>query len=359
MIFTDTPCWTTCWNDGNSFIKGLMNPKIEFVLVKHPWMENDCNFADILLPVNTKFEEEDINWDLESGQYHTVYHEAKAIEPYGETYSDWEIACMLADRFGVLKEYKEQTGGQTVSDKIKEVYNHYGVEKMVSLDELKEKGYYVIPTDPEWFKQPAGLRLFHDDPIKNPLKTPTGKIEFVSTNLKKHFPDDTERPPLPHWIEKGSGHDERICSQRANEYPLLLMSNHGRWRVHANCDDITWTREILTCKVPGPDGYKYEPLWINPRDAASRDIQTGDIVSIQNERGTVLGGAYVTERMKPGVVYIDHGARLDPIVPGEIDRGGAINTITPHNITSKNAVGMATSGFLVEVEKTDMDELRQ
>ena len=124
-------------------------------------------------------------------------------------------------------------------------------------------------------------------------------------------------------------------------------------------DDLTWIREIQTCKVQGPDGYKYEPLWINPRDAAARGIQTGDIVGIHNERGIVLGGAYVTERMKPGVVYMDHGARLDPIVPGEIDRGGAINTITPHNITSKNAVGMATSGFLVEVKKSDMDELRQ
>ena len=56
---------------------------------------------------------------------------------------------------------------------------------------------------------------------------------------------------------------------------------------------------------------------------------------------------------------MDHGARLDPIDPGKIDRGGAINTITPHNNTSKNAVGMATSGFLVEVNKADMDELRQ
>jgi len=177
--------------------------------------------------------------------------------------------------------------------------------------------------------------------------------------LKKHFPDDTERPPMPHWIEKGPSHDERISSHRANEYPLLLMSNHGRWRVHANCDDITWTREIQTCKVQGPDGYKYEPLWINTKDAASRGIETGDIVSIHNERGVVLGGAYVTERMKPGVVYIDHGARLDPIDPGKIDRGGAINTITPHNITSKNAVGMATSGFLVEVEKADINELMQ
>jgi len=230
---------------------------------------------------------------------------------------------------------------------------------MVSFKEFKENGYFVIPTDPKWSDQPAGLRLFHDDPVKNPLKTPTGKLEFVSTNLKKHFPDDIERPPMPHWIEKGQSHDERTSSSRARKYPLLMMSNHGRWRVHANMDDLTWIREIQTCKVQGPDGYKYEPLWINPKDAAARGIQTGDIVSTFNERGIVLAGAYVTERMKPGVVYMDHGARLDPIDPGKIDRGGAINTITPHNNTSKNAVGMATSGFLVEVNKADMDELRQ
>jgi hypothetical protein len=51
----------------------------------------------------------------------------------------------------------------------------------------------------------------------------------------------------------------------------------------------------------------------------------------------------------PGAVYIDHGARYDPIVPGELDRGGAINTLTPHNLTSKNATGMVSSGFLAEV----------
>ena len=61
----------------------------------------------------------------------------------------------------------------------------------------------------------------------------------------------------------------------------------------------------------------------------------------------------------PGVVYMDHGARYDPIVPGEIDRGGAINTITPHNITSKNATGMVVSSFLVEVEGVNLGELRK
>jgi hypothetical protein len=55
---------------------------------------------------------------------------------------------------------------------------------------------------------------------------------------------------------------------------------------------------------------------------------------------------------------MDHGARYDPIVPGVLDRGGAINTITPRNLMSKNATGMATSGYLVEVERVDIEALR-
>jgi len=191
------------------------------------------------------------------------------------------------------------------------------------------------------------------------LKTPSGKLEFYSQNLAKHFPDDDERPPVPHWIEKGESHDERITSERAKKYPLLMMSNHGRWRVHAQCDDIPWTREAPTCKVKGPDGYNYEPLWMNPADAFARGIENGDVIKVYNERGAVMGGAYVTERLMPGVAYMDHGARYDPIVPGELDRGGAINTITPHNKTSRNATGMVVSSFLVEVEKVDLHELRK
>jgi hypothetical protein len=59
----------------------------------------------------------------------------------------------------------------------------------------------------------------------------------------------------------------------------------------------------------------------------------------------------------PGVVYVDHGARHDPIDSGTIDRGGAINTIAPPGITSKNACGQATSGYLVEVQRVSMGEM--
>jgi anaerobic selenocysteine-containing dehydrogenase len=356
MIWTDSPCWITCWNDGNSFIRALRSPKIEFILAQHPWLENDCLFADVILPVSTKFEERDIGADVESGQYHTIFVEGKCIEPVGESRSDYEIVCMIAEKLGLLEKY---SGGKSIEELIKLSFDNSGVQHLTTYEELKKKGYFVIPNDPNWQKTPPGLIEFYNEPDKYPLNTPSGKIEFYSQNLARYFPKDKERPPVPHWIEKGESHDERLSSKRAKKYPLLIMSNHGRWRVHAQCDDISWTREAATCKVKGPDGYAYEPLWINPRDAAARGIESGDVVKIYNERGAVLGGAYVTERIMPGVVYMDHGARYDPIVPGELDRGGAINTITPHNLTSKNATGMAVSSFLVEVEAADLKNLRE
>ena len=103
----------------------------------------------------------------------------------------------------------------------------------------------------------------------------------------------------------------------------------------------------------------YEPLWINPSDAVARGIENGDVVKVYNERGAVLGGAYVTERLMPGVAYMDHGARVDSIVPGQLDRGGAINLISPIGITSKNAAGMATSGYLVQVERVSMAQMEE
>ena len=359
MIWTDSPCLLTCWNDSNRIVDAYRSPKIECMVAQHPWLENDCLYADIVLPVNTKFEEDDIGSDMESSHFTSIFLEKKCIEPIGESKSDYETVCAVAEKLGLLEKY---TGGKSVDEWIKNGFDTSGVPEagLIGWEEFREKEYYVVPTDPKWETYRAGMIDFYEDPDKNPLKTPTGKLEFYSQRLAEHFPDDEERPPVPHWIPYGESHQESLLLPRAKKYPLLCQSNHGRWRVHAQMDDINWFREIVTGKVRGPDGYLYEPMWIHPSEAAKRDIKSGDVVKIYNERGAVLAGAYVTERIMPGVAYIDHGARYDPIVPGELDRGGAINTITPHRGTSKNCRGgMVASGFLVEVEKADMDELRK
>ncbi|MDP2916694.1 MAG: molybdopterin-dependent oxidoreductase [Dehalococcoidia bacterium] len=355
MIWQDTPSQITCWNDTNTYVRALRSQKIEFILSQHPWLENDVQFADIILPVSTKFEEEDIGLDILGGQFNLILHEPKCIEPVGESRSDYEIVCMLAERLGLLKEYSD---GKSVEDWIKLGFETSGTQEHISFEKFKEKGYWVAPTDPNWESYPVGLIGFYEDPVKNPLSTPTGKLEFFSQRLAERFPGDEERPPVPHFIPYGESHQESLQHPRAGKYPLLIISNHPRWRVHAQHDDMKWLREIPTCKVRGPDGYFYEPLWMHPVDAAERNIRHSDVVKVFNERGAVLGGAYITERIMPGSVYMDHGARYDPIVTGELDRGGAINTISPDNLTSKNATGMVVSAFLVEVEKANLDELR-
>jgi trimethylamine-N-oxide reductase (cytochrome c) len=356
MLWSDMPCEIDCWADTNSVMKAFRSPKMEFILVQHPWFENDCRFADILLPVNTKLEEEDIESNNFSGQYNSLYHEEQCIEPLGESKSDYEIVCLVAEKLGVLEQF---TQGRTVKDWIKHGFETSGAQDFISYEEWMKKAYCVIPTDPDWAKYPIGMENFRKAPENNPLQTPSGKIEFYSERLDLYFPGDKERPPVPHWVERSETHDERRSGERAKKYPLLLVSNHPRWRVHVQCDDMTWLREIPTCKVRGPDGYEYQPVWINPVDAAKRGIENGDVVKVYNERGAVLGGAYVTERIMPGAVSQDHGARYDPIVIGELDRAGANNTICPHNTSSKNATGIATSGYLVEIERVDLEELRR
>ena len=352
MIWSDTPCWIACWNCGNRTVEALRSPKIETIVMQHPWLENDMLYADIILPTCTKFETEDIMIGCDAF-YQSVYREGQCVEPIGESKSDYEAVGEVAKKLGIYEQYTE---GKSVAEWIKLGYESCGIKDLISWETLEEKGFYCVPPAPGWENDPTPRIDFYTDPETYPLKTPTGKIEFEATGLLENFPDDKERPPVPHWIPFGKTHQESRLHPRAEKYPLLLVSNHPRWRSHAQLDDISWLREIPTCKVRGPDGYAYEPVWLNPADAASRGIESGDVVMLFNERGIVLGGARVTERIMAGATYQDHGARTDLIADG-IDRGGNNNLISPGKTTSANTQGQVCSGFLVQVAKVTPEQM--
>jgi len=361
MIWTDTPCWETCWNGGYVMQEALQHESIEFVLVQHPWMENDCLFADIIVPTNTKLENVDIGTDTENGQWNVLYYEELAVNPRYESVSDMEVVAEVAKRletYGGSYEdlYERYTKGNEVEDFIRIGFESTGAKDIMSFEEFKEKKYITFPAKPDWEELPAGLIKFYEDPEANPLQTPSGKLEYYSVALAEKFPNDLERGPVPRWIEESAEHKERIDSERAVSYPFLLVTNHPHWRVHANMDDVTWMREVCSCKVTGPDGYAYEPVWVNPLDAGKLSLKDGDVVKVYNERGAVLGGVTITERIMPGAVYQDHGARVDTIVCGQggLDRGGANNLIAPLATTSTHSYGEVTNGFLVNIEKVDV-----
>jgi trimethylamine-N-oxide reductase (cytochrome c) len=358
MLWIDSPKWTSSWNCGNMYIDALHTDIIETVVAQHIWMEDDCLLADILLPVNTKFEEFDINCDIMSGNYNALMIEDQAVEPLGESKSDWECAMAVAEKLGEDVYNKLTNNGQTYEERARIGFETSGIEDRLTWEEFQEKKVYVVPTAKDWEDDAAGFYNFYKWPEHYPLSTPSGLLEYDSPRLAEAFPDDDERGPYPKWIEKGETHpDERLSTSRAEKYPFLIVSNHPHFRMHSQMDDCAWLREIKMCKVKGPDGYAYEPVWINPKDAKKLDVSSGDIVKIFNERGWTMGGVIVTSRIMEQVVLQDHGARIDPIEPGISDRGGTNNLIAPKAIISKNCAGEVTSGYLVGIEKVDVFEL--
>ena len=319
MMWMDNPCRSTCWNNSMESIQAFRSPKLETIVVQHPWLENDTIYADIILPVNTKLEERDFAQISSASPMNGIAIEEKAIEPLGESLVRLRSRRRSGQEAGPLRRVHRQADGRR-EDQVG--LRGLGLRRRHQLGRAEREGLLLHPHRGRLGEVPGRhaplLRRSREATRSRP---PPASWSSSRQRLADHFPDDKERPPYPKWIEKGPSHDERISSERAKKYPLLFVSNHPRWRTHAENDDITWTREIRTCKVKGHDGYMYEPVWIHPVDAAARGIKDGDIVKLINERGTVLGGAIVWERIMPGVTYQDHGARADMIS----HRGGQLH----------------------------------
>lgn len=357
LLWSEKPCNMNCWDGGFNYQDAIRTNEVECFVTNHQWLENDSLFADLVLPVTTCLEDND---SMGSSMIVSMRHAGltpPACERVGESKSDFEIACELGERFGV----REQIDlGMTQDEWIKYGFDQSRLTEEITWEEYQKKGYYFPKLDPNWKQLPPGMRQFYEDPENFPLDTPSGKIEFWSQALADNFPDDKERQPMAKWItggpaEEGWTHDESLWGERCKDYPLLITANPARFRVHVQGDDIKWFREIETCKVKGPDGYLYEPIWMAPADAAARGITDGDIVKLYNERGIVLTAARISERIMPGSVMVNKGSRVDPIAP-HIDRGGAINLISPTNQVSKHCKGFAVTGYLVEAEKLSQDE---
>ena len=68
------------------------NPKIECVVAQHPWLENDVLCADIIFPVTTTLECDDISPCIREGDsFQSVVLMNRAIDPVGEARTDYHV----------------------------------------------------------------------------------------------------------------------------------------------------------------------------------------------------------------------------------------------------------------------------
>lgn len=362
--------------ESNRYVKAYRTEDVEFVVNQSIWLEGEAKFADIILPACTNFERWDISEAASPGGYgHGAFMQCnhrvitlqhKCIEPLGESKSDYDIFYELAKRLNLGAMYSE---GMSEFDWVKRLFDATDLPKVISWKDFLKKGYYVVPAPKEELRVPCGFRWFAEDrardvPELGPLaadftdgmgheglQTPSGKIEFVATTLKRYDPDDPERPTMSKYIPSWEGHH---TTGLLKKYPLQMISPHARFTFNTmNDGKDSYVNDVKDHRVL-IDGYYYWIVRINTNDAMDRGIKTGDLVKIFNDRGAVICAARPTERLPKGTVHsYASSAVYDPIgEPGASpDRGGCINILTPKRPIIKRSHSNAGNSCLVQIEK--------
>jgi anaerobic dimethyl sulfoxide reductase subunit A len=294
--------------------------QLDFVLVTEQFMTPTARYADIVLPVCTFLERDDIVAPR-SGQVFAILN--KAIEPLGESKSQREICQLLAKKLG-LEEYGDQPAEVMVKSIVRQAAEQVDLP---DFEILKKEGMYRVKSA----KPPGTQKDKPEEPGAKPLKTPSGKIEIYSGVALAM--NDPRIPALPEYLETWEGLNDPL----AKTFPLQLISPHFKRRAHSQFDNLPWLRELQT-----------QALSINTVDAAQRGIQQGDLVRVFNHRGEVRISAKVTERIMPGVVALPQGAWFTPDENG-IDHGGCVNVLTKNEISPGGAFACNTA--LVQVER--------
>ncbi|HAP99990.1 trimethylamine-N-oxide reductase TorA [Rhodospirillum rubrum] len=336
------------WTGGNPFAHHQnRNRMVEafrkvetFIVHDFQWTAT-ARHADIVLPATTSYERNDIE---QIGYYalSSVLAMKKVVEPVFEARSDFDILAAVAERLGTRDAFTE---GKDEMGWIKEFYDN-------ALGQAKAKG--VTMPDFETFWKGEGVvsfpisdeakafvrySAFREDPLLEPLGTPTGKIEIYSKNIEKMGYDDC--PAHPTWMEPV----ERLDGPGA-KFPLHITTSHPKSRLHSQ---LCGTKLRDSYTVAGR-----EPCLINEADAKARGISNGDVVRVFNDRGQILAGAVVTNAIRPGVIRVNEGGWYDPTEPtkpGSLCKYGDVNVLTVDIGTSKLAQGNCGHTAIGDVEK--------
>ncbi|HGN0868503.1 TPA: DMSO/selenate family reductase complex A subunit [Providencia alcalifaciens] len=312
--------------------------KCEFILV---WDNHDtpsAKYADLLLPDVTTVETNDlINNSYASGAYHYLVRLQNAIEPLWENRPNYDVLVEIAEKMGVKDQFTE---GRTYAEWIEFCYNKTR-EKMPHLPEFSETdGAGIIDRKFLNSAENVALKSFRDDPVNNPLKTPSGKIEIYSEKLAERvknweLPEGQRIPAIPEYCVNKEGVEAQAAQKK---HSLLMTGFHDKGHVHSTYYNVAMLREAIP-----------HQFWLNPIDAQERGLKNGDLAEIFNDRGRIQIKVKVTERVLPGVIAVPQGAWRTLNTEG-LDVGGCINTLTSH-VPSPLAKGTPQHTNLVEVKR--------
>ncbi|MEE6041353.1 trimethylamine-N-oxide reductase TorA [Avibacterium paragallinarum] len=326
--------------DTNTLVKAFHKPDT-FIVNEVNWTPT-ARMADIVLPVTTSYERNDLTM---SGDYSmmNIYPMKQVVPPQFEAKSDYDIFTELAKRAGVEEQFTEN---KSEMDWLKGFYQtafdaaRKNRVLMPKFEKFWEENKPLTFKANEKAKKWVRYEEFRNDPLLNPLGTPSGKIEIYSDVVAKMNYDDCKG--YPSWMEPAE-----FAGNTTAEAPLALVTPHPYYRLHSQLAHTSLRQKYAV--------NDREPVLIHKDDAATRGIVDGDIVRIYNQRGQVLAGAVVTDGIIKGTVALHEGAWYDPADLGQSDKplckNGCPNVLTRDEGTSKLAQGNSPNTCIVQVEK--------
>lgn len=331
------------WAGGNPFHHHQDLPRLrrafarpDTIVVHDPYWTPMARSADIVVPSTTSLERNDLSCTRNDPLLVAMQ---QVVPPFANSRDDYDTFADLASALGFGEQFTE---GRSSQEWIEHLYDQWRPfvdadgGNTPTFEDFWSDGHYRMRTE-------DNLVLFGDfreDPEKYPLSTPSGKIEISSETIESFGYADCAGHPR--WYEP----DEWLGGPRASQYPLHLIANQPKTRLHSQLDHGAVSQ---ASKVKGR-----EPIRMHPDAAAARGVSAGDVVRVFNDRGACLAGVIVDSDLRSDVVQLSTGAWYDPLDPADPDSlcvHGNPNVLTADIGTSSLSHGCTGQHVLVQIEK--------
>jgi thiosulfate reductase/polysulfide reductase chain A len=223
-----------------------------------------AGYSDVILPESTYLERMDSPQQA-NGLKPQIFLRQQAVGPRYDTRPGPEIIKMLADRMGLSQYFQYDT----VEDLVRWQLEPTGF----SLEDFEKKGFVAYGDQPVWWDRESGIKF----------KTPSGKIEFVSSLLEKagypSFPA-YQSPDMP---------------VKADTFRLIV----GRCaqHTHVSTQNNLYLNELVA----------ENPLWMNKAAADKLGIYHNQSIVVRSDQYEGEMRAKVTEFIRPECVFMLHG----------------------------------------------------
>lgn len=299
-------------------------PNLDFIVCVDTEITDSASYADIVLPAAFWFEVNDLRVGYNNP--YIIYQE-KAIDPLYESKPDSEIIALIGRAMGLAEFFPEDYDDDRwiellLDDDLLRAMN-ITFERLKKEKVIRGEGSAEHPfiRGEHGFNTESGrANLYCENPVP--------RVDFgqdVSHLIEKErFP--YFKPPGEAWKK----------NPLYAKYPLVYVQEHSRYRVHTQWFNVPMLRELDP-----------EPLAkISRADAESRGIQTGDIVTVFNDRGSVAIKAEVNDAISPGVLSIPKGWQKSQFIQGGYQE-------MTNSETDPMAVNFPFFDSLVEVKKRE------